>query len=226
MSGIWALVPSKRFAFAKGRLAGLLDPAERSALARAMLEDVLAALRAAPEVAGVLVVTAEAEAAEVAARGGARVLAEPVPAGLNAALAEGAALLAAEGAGALLVVPGDVPLATPEEIGRVVAALGPAPAIALAPDRHGCGTNALALRPPGVIPFRFGPESLALHRAAAEAAGAAVALARAPALALDLDMPEDLLLALAHGGGTRTVRHMRASGLAERLSCLQEGVTG
>ncbi len=64
--------------------------------------------------------------------------------------------------------------------------------MAIAPDRAGAGTNALALRPTSAIPFRFGPGSHEAHRRAAEAAGLEVVTVERPGLAFDLDTPADL----------------------------------
>jgi 2-phospho-L-lactate guanylyltransferase len=60
-------------------------------------------------------------------------------------------------------------------------------------DRHGTGTNVLAIRPPDVIEFGFGPGSRAAHRDAALTAGAAYTEVEGP-LAFDLDTPADLVL--------------------------------
>ena len=62
----------------------------------------------------------------------------------------------------------------------------------LVTDRHGTGTNALALRPPDVIDFAFGPGSRAAHRERALAAGARYVELDGP-LTVDLDTPEDLV---------------------------------
>ena len=64
--------------------------------------------------------------------------------------------------------------------------------MAIAPDRAGTGTNGLALRPPDVIGFRFGLDSLAGHVAEAQAAGVPLVEVVRPGLAFDLDTPADL----------------------------------
>jgi len=63
-------------------------------------------------------------------------------------------------------------------------------------DRHGRGTNALLLSPPGLVMPAFGEDSRAAHRAAATAARARWLELDGP-LALDVDTPADLLLAAA-----------------------------
>jgi 2-phospho-L-lactate guanylyltransferase len=94
----------------------------------------------------------------------------------------------------LLVIHADLPLVSPED---VAALLGHAEArgCALAPDRHGEGTNAVALAPGRALRFAFGPGSFALHDAQA---GDAARVDR-PGLALDCDTPDDLDRAIAAG---------------------------
>jgi 2-phospho-L-lactate guanylyltransferase len=69
---------------------------------------------------------------------------------------------------------------------------GGRPTVVVAPCRHGTGTNALLILPPGLIPFAFGPDSFAAHCAAARAAGVEPVIYRSATITLDLDTPEDL----------------------------------
>jgi 2-phospho-L-lactate guanylyltransferase len=64
--------------------------------------------------------------------------------------------------------------------------------VTIAPDRHGQGTNALLLRPPGAIQFAFGPQSYTRHLALASEIGAATTVHNDTRFAIDLDTPEDL----------------------------------
>ena len=79
MTGIWAVVPVKEFEGAKQRLSSCLSPEERRALATIMLEDVLDALSAVKQLAGVLVVTVDPVARSLAGRYGARIVTEAIP---------------------------------------------------------------------------------------------------------------------------------------------------
>src|SRR5215831_15894385 len=113
---LWAVVPVKERASAKERLAPILRPEARQALALAMLEDVLAAVTAASGIAGLLVVTVDAEAGQLAARYGARVTELGARDGHTGAVTTAARLLAAEGRSGMLTLPGDIPLVTSAEI--------------------------------------------------------------------------------------------------------------
>ena len=63
VTGVWAVVPVKEIEGAKQRLSSCLSPEERRALASVMLEDVLDAVSAVRELAGLLVVTVDPVAA-------------------------------------------------------------------------------------------------------------------------------------------------------------------
>ncbi len=187
----WAVVPVKDLARAKRRLAGALDPAARRGLSLAMLADVLDALDATAGLDGIAVVSRDADAAALARRRGLRIIPE-TGAGLNAAVAQAANLLSAAGCARLLVMPADLPLASPEEIGQILAALAETPGLALVPDRHGVGTNALACAPPDAIAPSFGAGSFARHLEAARDDGIPATVLRLPGLGLDIDTSEDL----------------------------------
>jgi 2-phospho-L-lactate guanylyltransferase len=210
LSRIVAVIPVRSLSGAKSRLGEPLDAEERGELILALLRRAVEAALGSPCVREVIVVSRDAELlARTRELGGAGVLQSGE--GLNEALSETLDRLARDGATALLVLPADLPRATAEAIDDLVGAAELAagsrpdrPLVALAPDRHGSGTNALLLSPPDAISFRFGEGSRAAHRAEAEYAGATYVEVAGP-LAFDLDTPEDLLAAdmagLDHEGG-------------------------
>lgn len=189
----WALVALKQPAAAKGRLAETLDDATRNHLVERMFADVLAALRAARQIAGIAVVTS----GTLADAGLMRI--DDPGLGLNAALAQGATELAARGVDELLILHADLPLASGAEIDRIIAA-GRTQGLAIAPDKSGQGTNALYVPLPAPFAFRFGPDSFHRHLAEAAAIGQAVARVDAAGLGFDVDEPQDLEHLLAAAG--------------------------
>lgn len=215
---LWAVLPVKDLDGAKQRLAGALGAAERRALFAAMLEDVLAALAASQELAGILMVTRDRQAQGLAARYGARALLEPENCGHTAASILGAATLAGEGAAGMLQVPADIPLVTPADIGAVLHAHGSAPAITLAPSRDRLGSNAVACSPPDLLPLRFGDDSFYPHLERARGLGIEPGIVERPGLALDVDTPDDLTAFLAAPSETRAYAYLMRSGIAERLA--------
>ena len=203
---VHAVVPVKDLGNAKQRLAGILGQPERTALFRAMLEDVLEALAGAASLAGIVLVTRDAEAMALARRYDAECLIEPENRGHTAAVEFAARALAARGAAALLQVPGDIPRVTSGEIEAVIAAHAPAPAVTIAPSRDHRGSNAVLCSPPDVFPFRFGDDSFHPHLAAARAIGIEPTVVERPGIGLDIDTPGDLEAFLASPSDTRTYR--------------------
>ena len=190
---IVAIVPVRSLEGGKSRLAEHLDPEERADLVTRLLRRTIDA--AAAVVERVIVVSPDVEVLAIAAAAGADTLEEPAS-GLNVALDAGRRRAVAAGAEAVLVLPPDLARIDAAEVVRLVAAAGPSPVVALVPDRHGSGTNALFLAPPGVVDFGFGPGSRERHASAARGASARFVEVDGP-LTLDIDTPDDLLLAQA-----------------------------
>jgi 2-phospho-L-lactate guanylyltransferase len=196
-SAMWAVVPLKSCDTAKSRLRPLLDPYERKRLYLAMARHVLLTLQAVPGVDGVAVVTRDAEIAGIAEHLQARILRQDADAGMAHACRFAVERLRMHRPGSLLMISGDLPLISVRSVSRFVqAAEHPpcAPAIAIAPDRHRTGTNALLCASPDAIPICFGPGSFTMHLAAALARSVSVEIIDAPDLALDIDTPDDLRL--------------------------------
>lgn len=167
----------------KSRLAGRLSTDERTRLADSMAAHVLSCVKTTPEVERVMVLSPHALVqADVEWR-------RDFGRGLNAELTA----LRETVAGFLLVIHGDLPLLGIEDVSALLAAAQGA-GVALAADRHGRGTNAVALRPEADFVFAFGEDSLARH---ASTPGA-VTLVRS-GLGWDVDLPADLDAVLATG---------------------------
>lgn len=201
--GIWAVVPVKDTRAAKQRLAPSLSPGLRQSLALAMLEDVLAALARAPDLAGRLLVTTDPAAIELAARYGCIATADAAGDGHTGAVMTAAQRLARDGAAGMLTVPGDIPLVTAAEIGRLLDAHRPAPSFTIAPSHDEKGSNAILMSPPDIVPLRFGDDSFFPHLRAAEACGVAPTVLHLPGIAFDIDNPADLAHFARLGSRTR-----------------------
>ena len=188
---IWAVVPVKSFARAKARLAALIDSAQREQLARAMLEDVLAGLREVEELSGIVVVSADRGAKEMARTHGARAIDDPVENGPNEAVRLALPFLRDMQADAMVVVPSDVPQIEPDELLPIIAKLQ-SPSVALVAAARDRGTNLFGCAPIDLIAPCFGPSSFAEHENAARRAGVKASVFACPSLMNDIDQPQDL----------------------------------
>jgi 2-phospho-L-lactate guanylyltransferase len=180
------ILPVKPFAEAKQRLSPAMGADARMRLAQDMFEHVFAIARAFAQPSGILVVSRGAEIRDYAQSHGATALTEPSGSDLNGALRLAAAFARDHGSTELLVLAGDLPLLSESDLAELTLY-----DCAIAPDRHGTGTNAL-LWPPA-FDFQFGENSFERHQAIAQAAGRAAQIVQRPGLAHDIDLPSDLL---------------------------------
>jgi len=197
MNAATAIVPVKRFGTAKRRLLDALDARGRAAVVGAMLDDVLVAALGAKRIDRVIVVTGERSAERIALRQAKRattcleVLRDPQDQGHSEAATLGIIRAKALGAACVALLPGDCPLLDPLELDAAVERARDG-RVAIVPDRHGTGTNALLMAPPDAIGPAFGPDSCSRHADRARRAGHEVEIEPLGSLALDLDTPADL----------------------------------
>lgn len=189
---IWAIVPVKPLRLGKSRLAGVLSDDERTVLNRMFLENALYILRATPQISQTLVVSRDPAALAIAREFGARTVLEDGTPNLNNALQRATTLARAFDVTGVLILPADLPLLSHTDLENFIAASSPKPSITIAPDRHKDGTNALLVKPPGLIHYSYGPKSFERHCQLAQNAGAQVNIVPNHNLSLDLDTPEDL----------------------------------
>jgi 2-phospho-L-lactate guanylyltransferase len=188
----WAIVPVKPLRRAKSRLAGVLTDEERVSLSQRLLQHTLNILTEVPEIERTLVVSRDSHALALARQQGARTMNERGAPELNRALVRATLVAKEYGVSGVLVLPADLPLLKIEDVHTLIEAAHDPPVVVVVPDRHVKGTNALLVRPSGLIEYDFGPNSFQRHQEQAEAAGARLEVRIIPSLGLDLDLPEDL----------------------------------
>jgi len=208
------LIAAKQLEFAKTRLAPVLPPGERRALAEAMFRDVLAASLAARAADQVAVVTSDAGLLAMARSAGAIVIDEEFPRGLNVAVALGTSELIARGARTICTVLSDIPLTAAEDIDAVFAAMPPGRGAVLVPSRDFSGTNIICRSPADAVPTRFGRMSLVRHLDDCRTANVPAKVLRLAGPALDLDVIADLAEFERAGSATHTQSHLARLGIA------------
>lgn len=190
---IAAIVPVAAIEEAKTRLGGSLDAEERHDLVERLLATTLRALLTVERLSDVVIISPDRAVLSLAAEAGARTMRQRTS-GLNEGLREARSDVVAGGAEAIVIVPIDLPFITSGAVDAVLDVLleGDQPGVVLCTDRHGTGTNLLAVRPPEAIELAFGIGSRGAHERAARDAGARYREVEG-ALAVDLDTPEDLV---------------------------------
>ena len=201
------LVPVKNLSNAKQRLAHVLDQPSRTALAQAMIHDVLEAVAGCAQKSAVAVVTNDPFASRLAYSFDFRVIQDNNISETDA-IEVATALAEAEGAQQTLVIPGDIPLVRASELDRILAA-APDKGSVLVPAADGRGTNAALRSPANLFPLRFGNDSFKPHLAAARDTGYPCVVLQFPGFALDIDNLSDLQQLVDAPGATRAQRLAR-----------------
>ena len=191
---LWAIVPVKPLRRGKSRLAGTLSEDERTELNRSLLQNTLKTFANLREVEEVLVISRDPQALSIARQHGARTVREDGQPELNTALKRATVIAQVYATRGVLILPADLPLVTREDVLTLIERAGEPPAVVIAPDRHGTGTNALLISPAGLIEYDFGENSFQRHCQRAREARARLEIVNLPTLGLDLDLPEDLEL--------------------------------
>jgi 2-phospho-L-lactate guanylyltransferase len=184
------LLPLKGFNNAKQRLSSVLSAAQRSQLFAAMVEDLIEQLIQVESLAGVAIVSNEPQAELLAVKWGVRFIPEAdMVKGLNEAVEWGLAQLSND-ASHVLVLHGDLPLASKVEINAVVVQADND--IMLVPDWQDSGTNGLLTPVPCPINVVYGLDSFNLHSELVTQAAMNVKTLKPSRLAFDVDTPQDL----------------------------------
>ena len=213
------LLPIKDLRQAKQRLAPLLNPEERFALAQAMLADTIRAVRGVRRADKIFVVTNYIPAMQAAEANGWEVLREERQISESVSVDAASRQCAEGGVTSLLRLPLDVPLAQASDIDELLQIDCAAPALVIVPSREGTGTNAILRTPPALFPSHFGTGSFAKHCGHAERAGAQIVVCRNARLEMDVDDEADLrALAQKDLRGTETGAWLERSGLLKRLT--------
>jgi len=202
------LVPVKNLSSAKQRLAGILDQPSRTALAQAMLYDVLTTLARWDNRPQVAVVTSDPFATNLATEYRFEVIPDSDNPGETGAIEMATRICVERGVKSTLVIPADIPLIEAWELEEILKK-APAEGSVLVPAGDGRGTNAAFRCPANLFPLRFGNDSFKPHHAAAEASGKPCVVLNLPGIAVDVDNPPDLEELLAAPGETRAQRFAR-----------------
>jgi len=219
---MWGIIPIKILSQAKHRLKHVLYPEERQEFFKAMFEDVLSTMMSVPDFEQVAVATICPAASIIAKKYRAIVLSTSQDEGQTEAVRRSAEILDARGISSMLVIPGDVPLVTVEEIKIVLELHEKAPSMTIVPAHDELGSNCIALSPPTAVPLCFGPNSYFPHLETARKLGIAIQTPKLPGLGLDIDTPEDLLELCRQPERTLSQEYLREQKILERLESPHE----
>lgn len=188
---LWAIVPVKPLRRGKSRLSKILSDQERYTLNYQLFKKTIEVLQQVPEITDILVVSRDSDVLTVAREKNVRTVTENGTPELNNALRRASLFSKMFSTEGVLIVPADLPLLTPQDVGDFLEQRVEPPMIVISPDRRREGTNMLLIDPADLITFSFGGDSFDRHSHLAKSKGAEVVVYENERVALDLDVPED-----------------------------------
>jgi 2-phospho-L-lactate guanylyltransferase len=183
------IIPVKS-SHAKSRLSSVLSESERRKLSKNLLSDLLAVLTATGVLAHTHVISSDAEMLAFASRHGARAIAEDGDAGVNVAVRRALRQIGIRGD--VLVLPSDLALLRPSELGRFCGLRRLGLDVVMSPSKRFNGTNALLFSSASRFPLSYDDDSFWNHLASCGRLGLSVGICCERGLMFDLDTPQDL----------------------------------
>ena len=209
------LIPVKNLTNAKQRLAGALDQARRSQLAEAMLRDVMNAAAGVSNRLDAFLVTGDSQAQAMAAEFSFGVIEDTRNESETAAIDMATSWCERHGYDTSVVVPGDIPLITGDELKQVLDA-APVEGAVFVPAYDRRGSNCILRRPASLIALHFGNDSFLPHCEAMKKTGKPLVVLEMAGIGLDIDNPQELELLVHREGNTHAQRLLRSWNIASR----------
>ena len=207
------LIPVKNLEFANERLSDVLSQEDRTALAYEMLKDVFEAASKTRLPDKIVIVTLDKRAMLMADELNFVVIDEENQESESSSVDYALKVCKEMGAESVLVIPGDAPLITAEDIDFVIDKVKDYPHVIMVPAADKLGTNAILRKPPDVITSMFGHDSFRKHKKQADEKNVPYEVYELPNIALDIDEPADIEVLKAHGAHTRAYRELIRLGL-------------
>jgi len=209
------LIPVKNLTNAKQRLAGALDQARRSQLAEAMLRDVMNAAAGVSNRLEAFLVTGDSQAQAMAAEFNFGVIEDTRNESETDAIDMATSWCERHGYDTSVVVPGDIPLITGDELKQVLDA-APVEGAVFVPAYDRRGSNCILRRPASLIALHFGNDSFLPHCEAMKKTGKPLVVLEMAGIGLDIDNPQELELLVHREGNTHAQRLLRSWNIASR----------
>ena len=209
----YLLIPVKNLDFANERLSAVLSQEDRTALAYEMLKDVFEAASQSTLPDKIAVVTLDKNAMLMADKLDFAIINEENQESESSSVDYALKVCKEMGAESVLVIPGDAPLITAEDIDFVIDKVKDHPHIIMVPAADKLGTNAILRKPPDVITSMFGHDSFRKHKEQADEKNIPYEVYELPNIALDIDEPADIEQLKTLGSHTRAYRELIKLGL-------------
>ncbi len=160
---LYSITPVRILRKSKSRLSSILSASQREHLSREMLCEVLSKIRTSKITVGMVVVSPDKEVMKIAHEFGAYGIKEESECGVNVAVKKGIEYALQNRADGIVVLPADLPRLNTEDLVSLVGAVEEDPTVVMTPSNRLDGTNALLMKPPGVMPIHYDQDSFRSH---------------------------------------------------------------
>ena len=158
-----AILPVKNLNQSKSRLSPAINRQQRESLTSHLLRRTIRILKTARGIDDILLVSRDKKICALALSENVRFLSER-GAELNQALEQATRWSVEYQYSAILILPLDLPLLISEDIDSILRiSHGMEKIVVIAPDQEMRGTNALLVKPPGIMAYQFGLSSFQCH---------------------------------------------------------------
>jgi 2-phospho-L-lactate/phosphoenolpyruvate guanylyltransferase len=188
------IIPVKDLSHTKSRLSRVLTLHQRQALTLSILSRTIQIAQCADHVDNVLVITPDEDVLAFVKTLGIQRMKEKTK-GLNQALRGTTYWAIDHDFETILVLPADIPFLNKEDIeSLIMMAINEERIVVIAPDTDKRGTNALLMKPPGILKYSFGVNSFQRHQQQALAQNLKVKIYSSISVAFDLDTAKEYQL--------------------------------
>lgn len=210
------LIPVKELSTANERLSSVLSQQKRTELAYVMLRDVFSAVKSSKLADKKVIVTLDKKAEKMALKEGFEVIREEKQEGESSSVDQALQVCKMIGAKSVLVIPGDAPLVTAEDLDFILEKEREENSVILVPSHNELGTNAILRKPPDAIPSRFGHDSFRKHKEECEKRNILYDVHKVENVSVDIDEPEDIESFSLYGSHTNTYKELYRLGLIKQ----------
>ena len=188
----WAIVPVKEISSSKSRLSTVLPDIDREKLVIDLFIRTLSVLQAVNSIQKTIVISRDSDMLDLATKSEALAIRENDNSDLNSAIQQATFDAISFGSTGILVLPADLPLLSVDDVNNMTDYEKLDKILMIVPDRHGIGTNALFVKPPGFLKYQFGVNSFVSHKREAQRMKAELFINHYPNVEFDIDSPDDL----------------------------------
>ncbi len=211
------IIPVKSLEFAKLRLNSILNSEQRKKLCINMFKDVIQAASATQKTNKIVTISSDPMILDIGSQFG-DIISEQMETNINESINSAIEFAIKKNANSVLIIPGDIPLITSNDIDEIFNYEINPPTIIISPSLRKNGTNLLFLMPSDIIKIEYGENSFQKHiEKARNVKNHNLIIHNSKNFGLDIDLPKDLFLFLKSPSQTLTYQYLTKIKLKGRL---------